>query len=114
MKVTQFYNKNQFDIRNNGERWLQSYDSIVAKIDKDGQLCLGYDWDYSRTTLKHLYLWLKEQYEYANYCDRLTPQHLINQRQGVLAALRASNKRKAFQALIDAKIIHYVDLEDWR
>lgn len=66
MKVSQFYNKNQFLIEHNGERFLQSYDSIIAKIDNSGELTLYEDWDYSQTTRKHLYLFLYD-YCYSIY-----------------------------------------------
>ena len=58
MKVEKFYNKNQFIIRGEGKTVFQSYQSEIAEIDKNGNLTLGIDWDYSRTTLKHLYLFL--------------------------------------------------------
>jgi len=59
---------NHFVIHRDGDRYLQSYNSIVAKIDnhysplQETLICLqpfklvtlGSDWDYSRTTLKHL------------------------------------------------------------
>lgn len=62
-KVEQFYNKNQFLIRGAGGITFQSYDSTIANINNDGKLSLGVDWDYSRTTLKHLYLFLAD-YKY--------------------------------------------------
>ena len=53
MKVSNFYNKNQFIIfGDNNEIVFQSYDSEIAKIGYDGDLVLGIDWDYSNTTLK--------------------------------------------------------------
>lgn len=61
MKVTQLINNNGNPAANhfiiqcsNGDTVLQSYDSLVAKIDKNGNVTLGPDWDYSNTTLKHL------------------------------------------------------------
>ena len=60
-KVKQFYNKNQFLIEmRNGDLYLQSYESIVAYWDDTHEwLILGTDWNYSRTTLKHLYLFIE-------------------------------------------------------
>ena len=56
MKVTNFYdNKNQFIIEGEKGIYFQSYESIVAKIEKNGILKLGTDWDFSKTTLKYLY-----------------------------------------------------------
>lgn len=50
---------NQFIIENNGEISFQSYNSLVCQIRKGGLgfnkvVCFGRDWDYSRTTMKHL------------------------------------------------------------
>ena len=59
MKVEQFYNKNQFIIRDGGKTVFQSYDSTIA-IYENGVLTLGHDWDYSKTTSKHLYLFIDE------------------------------------------------------
>lgn len=59
--VQQFYNKNQFIINTEKEITFQSYDSTIATINKKtGVLTLGKDWDYSKTTLKHLYLFLQD------------------------------------------------------
>lgn len=63
MKVEQFYNKNQFIIEDeeSGKIYFQSYESIVAIWDKTSQtLTLGRDWDYSKTTSKHLYLFIDD------------------------------------------------------
>ena len=62
MKVEQFRNKNQFVIYgDNNEITFQSYDSTIAIIEQ-GNLTLGCDWDYSNTTLRHLYAFLEEYY----------------------------------------------------
>ncbi len=59
IKVENFYNKNQFLIREGGKIILQSYNSIVAIWDNEKQtLVLGRDWDYSRTTTKHVYYFI--------------------------------------------------------
>ena len=61
MYIRQFYNKNQFIMNDEKKIVFQSYDSIVAVIDKKtGVLSLGADWDYSYTTRKHLYLFLND------------------------------------------------------
>ena len=40
--------------------FFQSYDSIIAEV-KDGQVYLDeYYWDYSRTTMRHLYNFLRQ------------------------------------------------------
>lgn len=65
MQVKQFYNKNQFLIEGDNFKQLQSYDSQVAKIE-NGLLILGSDWDYSRTTLKHVYLFINDFLNWLN------------------------------------------------
>ena len=90
-KVTQFYNKNQFIITSNERTVFQSYDSTIAIIDSKNHLTLGCDWDYSNTTRKHLYLFL------GDYSFNATIQE----------ALQETNKRKAFQRLIDEGFISY-------
>lgn len=73
MRVQQFYNCNQFLLSDeHGSKVFQSYDSTIAKIDRNGVLTLFDKWDYSATTKKHLYLFLNdyknnikaEQYQY--------------------------------------------------
>ena len=50
---------NQFEIRVNGCKYFQSYNSIIVKIDENNQVYLdSYYWDYSNTTRKWLYNWL--------------------------------------------------------
>lgn len=55
MKVEQFYVKNQFILRDDdGNRYLQSYDSIIVKIDRDRHVTLDENyWDYSTTIGKY-------------------------------------------------------------
>ena len=61
MKVQNFYNKNQFIIfGGDAIVTFQSYNSIIAKIDKNGTLFLGNDWNYSKTTMKHLVSFLRQ------------------------------------------------------
>lgn len=58
-KVEQLKNKNQFVIYADNKVIFQSYNSIIAIIDHENYtFTLGYNWDYSITTLKHLYLFL--------------------------------------------------------
>lgn len=56
---------NQFVIVENGEVAFQSYNSRVCEIRKGGLgfskvVVFGSDWDYSRTTMKHLVKFLKD------------------------------------------------------
>ena len=53
MKVKQFEHANQFLITDNDCLYLQSYDSLVVKI--DGTTITFYPhWDYSNTTMRHV------------------------------------------------------------
>ena len=49
---------NQFVVVNNGATYFQSYDSVIAKVE-GSKVTLSEDWDYSKTTLKHLYIFLR-------------------------------------------------------
>ena len=61
MLVSQFYVKNQFVLKDNqGNEYLQSYNSIIVKRDKFNNITLGQDWDYSKTTGKYRNLYLGE------------------------------------------------------
>jgi hypothetical protein len=53
MKLVKVITKGDIRIEDEHEIYLQSYDSIVARYDKEhGHITIGYDWDYSRTTIK--------------------------------------------------------------
>jgi len=61
MRVKQFYAVNQFILRDDeGNEYFQSYDSIIVKIDTNGKVTLGENWDYSKTTGKYRNLYLGE------------------------------------------------------
>ena len=60
MRVNQFKVKNQFIIRDSGNEYLQSYNSIIVKKDINGNITLGQNWDYSQTTGKYRNLYLNE------------------------------------------------------
>lgn len=49
---------NQFVIHIGADRYFQSYESIICKIDKYGTTTLGTDWKYSVTTSKYRTLFL--------------------------------------------------------
>ena len=50
---------NQFEIYDNKGRYFQSYNSIIAFINKKGQVYLDeYYWDYSQTTGKYRNMFL--------------------------------------------------------
>lgn len=93
MKVKQLENKNQFIIfGDDGNIEFQSYESRIAKIDKGGTLELSTRWDYSKTTLKHLYLFLEK---YLYNLDNFIQNDLKN------ILLYSKNKKKDIQKLID-------------
>ena len=69
MIVEQLYNKNQFviDDSKNGFIYFQSYNSLICKLDLNNKKLYVYsDYNYSRTTQKHLYLFLND-YVYSVY-----------------------------------------------
>ena len=100
MKVSNFYNKNQFVITGEEEIIFQSYESTIAIIDlKNGQLKLGYCWDYSKTTSKHLYLFINDYFY--NFNDE------IRQWLKEYDFFDTSNKRKVINELINQNIIKY-------
>lgn len=99
MKVRQLENKNQFILESDKKIIFQSYDSIIAIVDKDTrQLTFGCDWDYSKTTLKHLYIFLRDVAFYDLSQEIKTE---INN------AMSSNNKRKYLQKLIDKDVILY-------
>jgi len=63
--VRQLINKNQFVITTRTATYFQSYNSVVCKI--QGGVTLSSNWDYSKTTMKHLYIFLRE-YGYGRLC----------------------------------------------
>lgn len=71
MKVENLINNNgnravnQFVIYANNCIYFQSYDSMIGKYDrKSGKLYITKKWDYSVTTRKHFYIWLRDYTPY--------------------------------------------------
>jgi len=96
VKVEQLDNKNQFIIRTNKGTYFQSYDSLIAFYDgKNDKLHLSNKWDYSKTTLKHLYIFIDSYVFIRAIKEKLEC---------------TNNKRKEIQKLIDNKTIK-LDLE---
>lgn len=92
MLVSQFHNKNQFLLDLGDKIVLQSYESVVCIWDyAEHKLTLGYDWDYSNTTRKHVYMFIDE------YCNNEVREVLFtnNKRKAVLKAIN--------QGLIDCE-----------
>ena len=50
---------NQFIIKTKKATYFQSYDSVVCKLD-GVNIVLSTDWDYSNTTRKHLYMFMRQ------------------------------------------------------
>lgn len=65
MKVQNIINNNgngavnQFVITTKDGIYFQSYDSMIARY-KDGRLTITPRWDYSNTTRKHFYIFLRD------------------------------------------------------
>lgn len=91
MRAEQFYNKNQLVIFDNEKTTFQSYDSVVATIDKE-VLTLGYNWNYGSTTRKHLYMFIRE------FAPSIWQQ---------IESTKANAYNEAIQKLIDNKTIKY-------
>lgn len=82
-----------------GKITFQSYDSTIAEINADGKLNLFFNWDYSKTTLKHLYLFLSD---YKNELSAEVYKNIF------LKGFEYSKNKKAFlKKLIDKKIIKF-------
>lgn len=106
--VGQFYNKNQFIIRSNGEITFQSYDSTIAILSREGggTLTLGKNWDYSKTTLKHLYLFFNEYVK--DFCENRYSRDFYKFLADNIDFDKfnaTKNKRAFIQKLIDNNII---------
>ena len=55
---------NQFIIKTKEATYFQSYDSVVCKLD-GVNIVLSTDWDYSNTTRKHLYMFMRQNGYYS-------------------------------------------------
>ena len=53
--------RNQYVIKGEKGVYFQSYNSMIAKVSKRKKITLTYMWDYSKTTRKHLYIFLRQQ-----------------------------------------------------
>jgi len=54
---------NQFVITSGDRTFFQSYNSVVAMV-KDRVLYVTDKWDFSNTTRKHFYIFVREYYKY--------------------------------------------------
>ena len=55
---------NQFIIKTKEATYFQSYDSVVCKLD-GVNIVLSTNWDYSNTTRKHLYMFMRQNGYYS-------------------------------------------------
>lgn len=74
---------NQFIINTPKATYFQSYDSVVAKIDRKGNLIVSEHWDYSNTTRKHLYIFLR-MYGYRHLCSAKDMHDAIKNKEVIL------------------------------
>jgi hypothetical protein len=51
---------NQFKIYNNGIKYFQSYDTVIVKINRKGEIFLDHAWDCSNTTSRYRAIYLGE------------------------------------------------------
>lgn len=76
---------NQYIIIIDGEVYFQSYETIVAKLDKLGKIWVKENaWEYSKTTSKYLGEWF---YNYTAYNDMTKKQGEKLIRDGVFGIL---------------------------
>lgn len=62
---------NQFVINTENATYLQSYNSVVCKIDKStNKVTLSNHWNYSVTTSKYLYRFLNENTSLGKLCKK--------------------------------------------
>lgn len=99
MKVQNFLAKNQFVITDNKYIIFQSYESNIAKIE-NGCLTFGQDWNYSRTTLKFLYEFLKT-------FNKLLAPEMQKKLDFLYVESSKIKKPKELEKLIDNNIIQY-------
>ncbi len=53
--------RNQFVINGEKGTYFQSYNCMIAKVSKRKKITLSDMWNYSNTTRKHLYIFLRQQ-----------------------------------------------------
>ena len=101
MKIKKFAD-NHNTIEHKNDVYFSSYNSIVARIKNccifgKEEIFLGFDWDYSQTTLKNLY----------DFLEDFSTIRLENYNNNTLAfeLSRQKNKKAFLQKLIDNKII---------
>lgn len=84
------YGANQFVIETTNATYFQSYDSVVAKVDNKGNLFLSQNWDYSNTTRKHLYIFLRN-HGFRAYCTAKDMRKAIKDGEVILVNVDSLN-----------------------
>ena len=63
--------KNQFVVVTDKGTYFQSYDTIIAFVPNEGKsIVLSEDWEYSKTTSKHLYIFLRDYTNFYANCKK--------------------------------------------
>lgn len=88
------------EIKHDGILYLASYDSIVAAYDSENEtLTLGKAWDYSATTMKHIYKFITDN------CDGIKDNDGIVHITWLLQ--ESKNKKQLLNDLINNGVIKY-------
>lgn len=83
------YAANQFVIRTANATYFQSYSSVVCKWDGIN-LVVSNHWDYSKTTMKHLYMFLRQMGFY-NLCSAKDMRKAIKSGEVILKNVSSLN-----------------------
>lgn len=67
---------NHAEVRTTNGVYFQSYNSVVCHIDNNDKVILSYWWDYSRTTMRWLWEFLRS-YGYGDLCNPKTMRKAI-------------------------------------
>ena len=81
---------NHFIIYTPKATYFQSYQSVVAKIDNNSNLILSENWDYSNTTRKHLFIFLR-MYGYRYLCSAKDMRKAIKDKEVILKKVESLN-----------------------
>ncbi len=80
---------NQFVISTEKAKYFQSYRSVVCKLDGIN-IVLSTDWDFSNTTRKHLYIFLRQN-GYYNYSSATDVRKAIKNGEIILKKVESLN-----------------------
>lgn len=80
---------NQFVIDTINATYFQSYRSVVCKL-QNGKVIVSNNWDYSRTTSKHLYVFLAQN-GYSHLCSAKDMRKAIKEGEVTLVNVSSLN-----------------------